>query len=163
MVHGPIGRCRNALLVRQLQGLDTTDNLVHVASHTGGVIQTQHEFIFGVDDKDGPNGEGQILLIGRARVQHAKGRTDTAIGVSDNGELDFNVVFAVSDHVREPVGVGFDGIDRESGDEAVHGLEFVVFEGEASNFSRTDGGEVGCGVWGLQLIECEMAITIQDN
>ena len=52
MIVGPVGWCRDGLLVAELQGLDTAYDLRHVASHACWVVETQHEFVIGVDDKD---------------------------------------------------------------------------------------------------------------
>ena len=85
---------------------------------------------------------GKFLFIRVTGVQHAKGGTDGAIGVANNGELDFDFVFAVRHDILEPVGVGLDRVDRESGHKAIHRFEFVVLESQATNLRRTDGSEI---------------------
>jgi hypothetical protein len=53
MIVGPIGRSGNRLFVRELQRLDASNNFVHVATDASRVVEREHEFIFGIDDKHG--------------------------------------------------------------------------------------------------------------
>lgn len=103
VVVGPVGRRRNAPLVAELQGLDAANDLVHVPSDAGGVVETQHQLVLGVDDEDRADGEGQILLVGRARVDHAVGGGDGAVLVANDGEFDVNLILAVSHDIVEPI------------------------------------------------------------
>jgi len=111
VVIGPVGGRRNGLLVGQLQRLDAAHNLVHGTAHAGRVVERQHEFVFGVDDKDGANREWQCLFIARCGVDHAVGCTDFAIGVADNGKFDLDLVLTVCHDILQPVLVRFDGVD----------------------------------------------------
>ena len=52
MIFGPVSWCRDGLLVAKLQSLYATDDLRHVATHACWVVETQHELVVGVDDKD---------------------------------------------------------------------------------------------------------------
>jgi hypothetical protein len=88
MIVGPVGGSRNGLFIGQLQGVDASHNFVHIATHAGGVIERQHEFVFWVDDKYGANGEGETLLVGISGIEHAKGGADGAVGVANDGEFD---------------------------------------------------------------------------
>jgi hypothetical protein len=140
-VVGPVGGGGNGLLVRQLQGLDAADNLVHVTSDTSGVVEGEHKLVFRVDNKDGTNSQGQSLFRGGARVDHTVGLANGAIGVSNDGELYFDFVLAVSNDIAEPVFVRLDGIHGEGSDKAVHSMEFVLLHSQATNLGRADGSK----------------------
>jgi hypothetical protein len=66
--------------------------------------------VFWVDDENGTNGQGQAHP--KTSVDHTVGRADGAVGIRNNGKLDFNVVFAMSNDVAEPIVVRLDGIER---------------------------------------------------
>lgn len=142
VIVGPVRRRRNALLVGQLERLHTTDNLVHVATNTSGVVERQHELVLRVDDKDSADRQRQLLLVRIACVQHAKGRTDGSIGVANNWEFDFNLVLAVGHDIGQPVVVRLDGVHGQGGDEAIHGHEIVVLEGQAADLRRAHRSKI---------------------
>lgn len=143
VVVGPVGRCGDALFVGQLERLDAAHNLVHVAADAGGVVERQHELVLGVDDKDGANRQRQGLFVRSSRVQHAKRRADGSIGIADDRELDFDLVLAVRDHIREPFIVRLDGVNRQGSHDAIHGHESVVLEGQAANLRGANRSKVG--------------------
>lgn len=64
-----------------------TDQHVHVASDTSGVVERQHELVLRIDDEDGADGERKLLLIAAARINHAIGCRDGTVGISNDGEL----------------------------------------------------------------------------
>jgi hypothetical protein len=67
-----------------------------------------------------------------------------AVGIRNNGKLDFNVVFAMSNDVAEPIVVRLDGIDREGSDQTVHAMELVPLHGQATNLQtrvKSAGGK----------------------
>jgi hypothetical protein len=128
---------------------------------------THHEFVLGIDDKYGPDSEWEVLFVTVARIDHAIGSGNGTIGVTNNGELNCNFIFTVGHYITEPFVVGFDcgwieGYEQEivrSGNEqsatfsnayctwvhtqcsneTIHGLEFVVFHGQATNLGGADG------------------------
>ena len=57
----------------------------------------------GVHNEDRADGEGEVLLVGVARVDHAVGGGDGAVLVADDGEFDVDFVLAVGDDVVEPI------------------------------------------------------------
>ena len=103
VIVGPVGGRGNGFLVAELQGFDAAHNFVHVATHAGRIVQTQHEFVFRIDDKDRANREGQLLLTRGGRINHAVGRADGTVGITNNGKFHLDFVFAVSHHVLQPV------------------------------------------------------------
>lgn len=139
MVVGPVGRRRDRLFIAQLECLDATDNLIGVPTHAGRIVQREHELVFGVDDKDGSDCQREVLLVACSGVNHPVGGTDGPVGIADDREFDLDVALAMGDDVLEPFRVGLDGIDREGGDQAVHGLQLVVLEGQPANLGRADG------------------------
>jgi hypothetical protein len=142
VVVGPVGGGGNGLLIRQLQGLDAADNLIHIASDASGVVEREHKLVFRVDDKDGTNGQGQSLIFRSACVDHTIGHANRAIGVSDDRELDFDLVLAMGNDIAEPVVVRLDGIHGEGGDKAVHGREFVLLHRQTTNLGGADWRKV---------------------
>jgi hypothetical protein len=142
VVVGPVGRGGNGLLIRQLQGLDTADNFVHIASDTSGVVEREHKLVFWVDDKDGTNGQGQLLFFRSARVDHTIGRANGTISVSNDRKLDFDLVLAMGNDIAEPVVVRLDGIHGEGSDETVHGQEFVLLHSQTTNLGGADRRKV---------------------
>lgn len=139
MVLGPVGGSRNRLFVTELKCLDASNNLVGVSAYAGWVVEGEHELVFGVDDKDGSNGEWKILVITGSGINHAISSTDGSVRISNNGELDLDFIFAMSNDVLEPFVVGLDGIDGKGGDEAVHGGKLVILESKSTNLGGTDG------------------------
>lgn len=102
MIVRPIGRSGNTLFITELKGLDASHDFIHVTTDACGIVETEHEFVFGVDDEYGADGEGQGLLVGCAWIDHAVGCGDGAVGIADDGEFDLDFVFAVSYYVVEP-------------------------------------------------------------
>lgn len=139
VVFRPVGRSRNRLFVTELKRLDTSNNLVRVSANAGRVVEGEHELIFGVDDKDGSNGEWEVLVIAGAGINHAVRGTDGSVRISNNRELDLDFVLTVSNDVLEPFVVGLDRIDGKGGDETVHGGKLVVLEGKTANLGGADG------------------------
>lgn len=142
MIVRPIGRSRNRLLVRQKERLDAPDHFVHVATNTGGVIERQHELIFWINDKHRTDRQGQTLLVRRAGINHTIGRRNGPVGVTDNRELDLDLIVTMRDHILEPFRVGSDRIDGQRGNLTTKFGQFVILECETTNFGRTDGGKV---------------------
>ena len=87
MVVRPVRRGGDGFFVRQLQRLHASDDLVHVATDAGGIVERQHELVFGVDDEHRPDGQGQILIVGRAGIEHAERGGNLAVVVADDREL----------------------------------------------------------------------------
>ena len=81
----------------------TADNFVHVSSYAGRIVQGKHQLVFRVDDKDSPDGEGKILVIRGARVDHAISCTDAAVGVTNDGEFNLDLVFAMRNNISQPI------------------------------------------------------------
>jgi len=134
---------RDGLLVTELKRLDAPDDLVHIPADASGVVEAEHELVLGVDDEDRPDGEGELLLVAAARVDHAVLDGDGAILVADDRELDLDLVLAVGDDVLDPLLVAPHGVDGQGGHEASHLAKLVVFEREPADFGRAHGGEVG--------------------
>lgn len=86
----PVNRRHDTLLVARLQGVDHTQNLSRVAAGRRGVHHGETDLLVGVDDEDGPDGEGDALLgdvVQVALVDHVVQEGDLSVSVGDNGEL----------------------------------------------------------------------------
>ena len=103
MIVGPIGRRRNAPLVAKLQGLDASENLVHITTDAGGIVEGKHQLIFWIDDEDGTDGKGKVLFVGVSRIDHSVHGRDLAVGISNDRELHFNFILAMCHDVIEPI------------------------------------------------------------
>ena len=103
---------RDTLLIAELESLNTPDNLIHVPSNACGIVETEHEFVLGVDDKHCTDSQRELLLIATAWVDHSVRHGDGAILITNDRELDVNLILAVSNNVFKPLIVRFDGIDR---------------------------------------------------
>lgn len=143
MIQRPVRWGRNRLAVTELKGLDAAHNFVHVATYASWVVDSQHQFVLRVDDKDGSNGQGESLFVGRPRVNHTVGSGDAAVDVRNDGKLDFNRGVALSDDIMKPRIVRLDGVDRESRNQTFHRDDLVVLGSEAANFRRADRRKVG--------------------
>ena len=111
-----------------------------------------------------PNGQGKFLLVTVTGVKHTKGGTNLAVGITNNGELDLNVVFAVSHHVTEPFFVALDWIHRQSGNQTIHGFQLIILERQASTvvcqnnnyvnntLSKLSKSAVPCGKTGISSV-----------
>mmetsp|Transcript_3703 Transcript_3703/g.8167 ORF Transcript_3703/g.8167 Transcript_3703/m.8167 type:complete len:248 (+) Transcript_3703:232-975(+) len=143
MIVRPIRRRGNALFVTQLQGLDAADDFVHVPSHAGGIVEAEHEFVFGIDDEYRANGEGEVLVVGCARINHSVGGGDGTVLVADDGEFDVDFVFAVGYHVVEPILMRLDRIHAQCRHKTIHRLQMIVLERQSSNLSGTHWRKVG--------------------
>ena len=61
----------NGVLGRQLECINASHNLIHVASHRGRVVQGQLELLVRTDDEDCSDGQRQVIAVFVSRVQHA--------------------------------------------------------------------------------------------
>ena len=86
----------------ELKGLDAAADLVGVAADGGGVVEDELELLLRVDDEDGADGEGKALVVEVGGVVHVVLDGDGAIGVANDGKVDGDLVFAVSDDVPKP-------------------------------------------------------------
>jgi len=64
-------RAYNRVLGRQLKCINTSHNLIHVASHRGRVVQGQLELLVRADDEDCSDSQRQVIAVLVSRVQHA--------------------------------------------------------------------------------------------
>ncbi len=64
-------RAYNGVLGRQLECVNASHNLIHVASHRGRVIQRQLKLLVRADDEDCSDGQRQVIAVLVPRVQHA--------------------------------------------------------------------------------------------
>ncbi len=64
-------RAYNGVLGRQLECINASHNLIHVASHRGRVVQGQLELFVRADDEDRSDGQRQVVAVLVSRVQHA--------------------------------------------------------------------------------------------
>lgn len=86
----PVNRCHDALLVARLQGVNHTEDLSRVAASGRGVHHGETDLLVGVDDEDGPDGEGDALLgdvVQVALVDHVVQEGDLSVSIGDDGEL----------------------------------------------------------------------------
>lgn len=142
----PVGGGGDAVLVTELEGVNDTEDLVKVATGRGGVGEGEADGLLGVDDEDGADGEwdtlgievGQVLVI-----QHVVEGRDLAVGISDDGELDFDVVDLVD--ILDPLFVGLEAVGGETDNLDVALVKLGLEAGNNTELGGADGGEV-CGV-----------------
>ena len=103
---------RDTLLIAELEGFNATNNLIHVPSNASWIVETEHEFVLGIDDKYCTDSQRQFLLIAATWVDHPVRHGDGTILITNDGELDLNLILAMSNNVFKPLIMRFDGIDR---------------------------------------------------
>jgi len=143
VVVGPVGRRGDRLFIRELQSRDAAHNLIHVAPDARWVVEREHQLVLGVDDEDGADGKGQVLVARGAWVDHAVRGRDRAVGVADDRKLDLDVVLAVCHHVVQPLLVRLDRVNRERRDFAIHRRQIIVLDREAADLGGAYGREIG--------------------
>lgn len=104
----PVDRRRNALLVRQLQGINNPQHLRSVPSRRRRVRHSEADLLFRVNDKDRANGECNAAFLSQAIEvvlrDHVVEKGDVAVCVGDDGELNGGVGSLVD--VFDPFVVG---------------------------------------------------------
>jgi hypothetical protein len=83
------------------------------------------------------------LFVTVSDVNHSVRFGNTSVSISNDRELDFDLVLTMSDDITNPFFVRFDGIDGQRSDETVHFMQLVLLEGKFTNFGSADWGEVG--------------------
>ena len=81
----PVGRCRDAVLGRQLQRVDHAEDLVEVAASGGWVENGELELLVGADDEHSAGGSGHPGRVALVGIKHAKSDGKVALCVSDDG------------------------------------------------------------------------------
>ncbi len=64
-------RAYDGVLGRQLECINASHNLIHVASHGGRVVQGQLQLLVRADNEDCSDGQRQVIAVLVSRVQHA--------------------------------------------------------------------------------------------
>merc|ERR1719265_885578 len=123
-------------------GLDTAYNLVHIATNTGWVIEHQHQLVLWVDDEHRTDSQREGLLVTRSLVNHAICHRNGSILITNDGELNFDLVFAVRHHIPEPIMMAFYWIHRECCNQAVHRCKLIVLQSQPANLSCAHRCEV---------------------
>ena len=138
----PVGGGRDVLLVCLLQGEDDPLDLVEVPAEGRRVVDHRPDDALRVDEEHGPDGLG----VGDGGLDHSILLRDIHLDVLDQGELDLDVLhllpFDVLD-LPEPGDVGVDGVDGESDELDVQGLELLGHAAECHELRGTHGGEIG--------------------
>ncbi len=82
----PINRCRDLMFISQLKRVDNAKDLIERTSDLSRVRHGETNDLFGVDDKDGSNGEGltfRIDVCGVDGIEHVIQGGNLAIRVRD--------------------------------------------------------------------------------
>ena len=59
------------VLSRQLQSINASHNLIHVASNRGWIVQGQFQLLVRANDENCPDSQRQVIAILVARVKHS--------------------------------------------------------------------------------------------
>lgn len=131
------------MLVASLKRVDNTEDLSSVTASGGGVGEDGADGLLGVNDEDGTDGEGNALGVdvgGVLVVDHVVGKSDLALLVADDGELEGRAADLVN--VLDPAAVALNGVGRETNELDTALGELGLELGECTELGGADGGVV---------------------
>ena len=136
----PVDGGGDAVLVTSLQGVEDTENLSGVTASGGWVREDETDGLLGVDDEDRADGERNALRVdigGILVVDHVVGKSDLALLVANDGELQLGAGDLID--VLDPAIVAVNSVGRET-DELCAALgEFRLKLGESTKLGGADG------------------------
>ena len=91
LTRNPINRRRNPLPIARLQTIHHPQHLRRIPARARRIAQYQTDGLFGIDDEDGADGEGDALLVdvgGVLVIEHVVQVGDFALLVPDDGEFE---------------------------------------------------------------------------
>ena len=136
-VFRPVGRKSNLLFNVSLQTFDHAQDFCHVAAEFLGVVENAADFAFWVNDENGTDGVGVVVLTW---VDEAK-TVGNSTGVGDDGELDFGIEMLFDPF--SPFDMREDLVNTETEQFAVEIFESLVIFLERNEFGGANWGEIG--------------------
>jgi hypothetical protein len=135
----PVDRGGDPVLIAGLQAVEDTENLGSVAAGGGGVREDETDGLLGVDDEDGANGERNALGVdvgGILVVDHVVGKSDFALLVADDGELQLGAGDLID--VLDPALMAVNGVGRETNELCATLGELRLELGESTELGSAD-------------------------